>query len=206
MQTDVGETRYCQESDNAQPVCADLDGVGFCSVSGSNLFELPIGASRFEAVHQSGLDESLVFEARSLEIVPRDSANLTATRSWRGPSDKLLGASDHSEPEFGLEVFDRKPISLEDSQRVYDNNSISGVTDAWVDEENPNGQVDGRNHADQSRKLTPGSNSHGWNDGQEGCDASADSGVEADLWSNGVHASIIPTKSSTAAKMREETK
>ena len=90
MQIDVGQTGYYQESDNTQPVCADVDGFGFCGVAGSNLFELPKGAARFETVNQSGLDESLVLEASSLEVMFRDSANLSAARSWGRPGDELL--------------------------------------------------------------------------------------------------------------------
>ena len=206
MQIDVGQTGYYQESDNAQPVCADVDGFGFCGVAGSNLFELPKGAARFETVNQSGLDESLVLEASSLEVMFRDSANFSPARSWGRPGDELLGGGHYGQTEFGLKTFDSAPISFEDSQRVDHNYTLSVVTDAWVDEEHPNAQVNGSDRADQAGQLSPSASENSGDYGQKGHDASAYPGVEADLGSNGVHESIIPTKSSPAPKMREETK
>ncbi|MEY4043647.1 MAG: hypothetical protein RL529_1214 [Actinomycetota bacterium] len=206
MQIDVGQTGYYQESDNALPVCADVDGFGFCGVAGSNLFELPKGAARFETVNQSGLDESLILEASSLEVMFRDSANLSPARSWGRPGDELLGGGHYGQAEFGLKTFDSGPVGFEDSQRVHNNHTLSVVADAWVDEEHPNAQVNGSDRADQAGQLNPSASENSGHYGQKRHDASANSGVEADLGSNGVHDSIIPTKSSPAPKMREETK
>lgn len=206
MQIDVGQTGYYQESDNAQPVCADVDGLGFCGVAGSNLFELPKGAAGFETLNQSRFDESLVLEASSFEVMLGNSANLPSARSWGGPGNELLASGDYGQAEFGFKAFDGSPISLENSQRVDDNDALSVVTDVRVDEEYPDTQVDGSDRAEQARQLSPSPSKNRWDYGQEGNNASANPGVEADLGSNGVHDSIIPTKSSPAPKMREETK
>jgi hypothetical protein len=206
MQIDVGQTGYYQESDNAQPVCADVDGLGFCGVAGSNFFELPKGVASFETLNQSRFDESLVLEDSSLEVMLGDPANLPSARSWGRPGDELFGSSHYGQAEFGFKAFDRSPISLEDSQRVDDNDALSVVPDVRVDEEYPDAQVDGSDRAEQARQLSPSSSKNRWDYGQEGNNASANPGVEADLRSDGFHDSIIPTKSSPAPKMREETK
>jgi hypothetical protein len=206
MQIDVGQTGYYQESDNAQPVCADVDGFGFCGVAGSNLFELPKGAARLETVNQSGFNESLVLKASSLEVMSRDSANLAAAWSWGRPGNELPVGSNHGQAEFGLKTFDSGPVGPEYTQRVHNNHALSVVADAWVDEEHPNAQVNGSDRADQAGQLNPSASENSGHYGQKRHDASANSGVEADLGSNGVHDSIIPTKSSPAPKMREETK
>ena len=206
MQIDVGQAGYYQESDNAQPVCADVDGFGFCGVAGSNLFELPKSAAGFENLNQSWFDESLVFEASSLEVMLGDSADLSAAGSWGRPSDELLIGSNQGETEFGLETGYGSPLGFENSQRVHHNHAFGVVTDARVYEKHPDGQVDGSDRADQARQLSPSASKNRWDDGQERNEAGANSGIETDLRSDGVHDSIIPTKSSPAPKMREETK
>ena len=206
MQIDVGQTGYYQESDNTQPVCADGDGFGFCGVAGSNLFELPKSGAGFETVNQSGFDESLVLEASSLEVMLGDSANLSAARSWGRPGDELLAGSDYGQTEFGLESSYGSPVSFENAQRVHDDHAFDVITDSRVDEKHPDAQINGGNSADQPWQVVPSASEKSGHYGQESNDASAYPGVEADVRSDGVHESIIPTKSSPAPKMREETK
>ena len=200
MQIDVSQTGYDQESSQAQPVCADLDGSGFCGVQGSNLFELPKSASRFEAVNEARLDEGLVLEAGSLQIMLGDSANFSAARGWGRPGNELLVAGNYGETEFGFEAFDGGPICFEDAQWVDDNDLLGVVNDSRVDEKNPNREIDGGNCAEQTWKVTPGASNNGWDDARQGYESSADSGVKADLGSDGVHVSNYPYEIFTSTK------
>ena len=200
MQIYVGQDGDRQQSYQAQPVCADLDGAGFCGVGGSDLFELPKSATRLETLDEPGFDKGLVLEAGSLEIMSSDSSNLASAWSGSRPGDELLTLGDESKAELGFKSFDRSPISSEGSQRIDDFNAIVVELDARVDEEGPDRDVNGADGQEKSRQLVPNFSHQGGNDSQKSYEAGTDAGIEGDLWSNRVHESNLISTSTKDAR------
>jgi len=207
MQTQVSQSERSNQGSNAQPVCAD-DGM-FCGVEGfaSNLVELPIDASGFRVMGQAGFDELELLEARAPELMPVDAAHLSAARGWSRPGDEFLGLGDKGEAEFGFKTLDGTPVGPQHSNWISDDNSVVIELDARADDEQPDQDVDRGQTQGKTRQTGPALRNHGADQAQQGNQPHANSGVEADFWSNSSHELNYPhPEASKAPKMREETK
>jgi hypothetical protein len=135
-----------------------------------------------------------------------DATSLDSGWTRSRPTDKLSTRPQNGEAKPGLEALDGRPISFENAERVSDLEAILVELDSRLDEEQPDGNVEERQHCEQVRNLAQFSGDEGRNNCASGHESGSDNCVSSDAWSNDVHSAYYPSEINGSHKKCEETK
>ena len=206
MQSQVSERDYREQASNAEPIHGH-GGVSLDALAGlASALELQQGTTRGGVRSSAGFDELEALEIAALELMLVDSTSLDSRRAWGRPADKLSARPQHGQTKLGFEAFYGGPVALENSERVSDLETVVVVLDSWLDEEQPYGQVEERQHGEQVRKFAPLSSDQSRSNGNRGYESGSDNCVSSEGWSNDFHSAYYPSEINGSHKKCEETK
>lgn len=206
MQSQVAERDYREQSSNAEPVHGH-GGVSLDALAGlASALELQQGTTRGGVWSLTGFDELEALEVAALEFMLVDSSSLDSGRAWSRPADKLSARPQDGQSKLGFESLNGGPVAFEDSERVSDLETVLVVLDSWLNEEQPHGQIEERQHDEQVRKFAGLASDQSRSNGNRGYESGSDNCVSSEGWSNDVHSAYYPSEINGSHKKCEETK
>ncbi len=206
MQSQVAESDYREQSSNAEPVHGH-GGVSLDALAGlASALELQQGTTRGGVWGSAGFNELEALEVAALELMLVDSTSLDSGRAWSRPANKLSARPKYGQTKLRFESLNGCPVAFENSERVSDLETVLVVLDSWLDEEQPYGQVEERQHGEQVRKFAVLASDQSRNNSNRGYESGSDNCVSSEGWSNDVHSAYYPSEINGSHKKCEETK